>query len=351
MFMIAGTISDYFAGDDVYVVPEDAQTTVPPSYATAQADAVPPYWETGVQAASNPASAGEMVIEGEQTGSLFSFLWNMLVSISFQFVGFLLTYLLHTTHAAKYGSRAGLGVTLIQYGFALRSKNESDEETFWMTAEASRPRPTFSTAAEADYYANNLNSTAPAVEEVQNMMFNDVMSQWLAFLLMTIGEYFLHPFAPHCLCCVFNLGWFILLISVLGFWRVKKYEASYIAANRPVDQAGTSGGSSHITSTEDPTIVANFDRAFALRGFFNNRTPFASRFPRINSTMIRQGLGLPVDEASVPTEGDQRNDQEAGMEDELMIPEGLDPDRLRRVIEAVESERRLQHDLRAAGLL
>ncbi len=120
MFMILGTISDYSAGDDVYVVPEDAQTTVPPSYATAQADAVPPYWETGVQAASNPATAGEMVIEGEQTGSLFSFLWNMLVSISFQFVGFLLTYLLHTTHAAKYGSRAGLGVSWIQYGLAVR---------------------------------------------------------------------------------------------------------------------------------------------------------------------------------------------------------------------------------------
>ena len=63
-----------------------------------------------------------MIIDGLQTGSLFSFLWNMLVSISFQFVGFLLTYLLHTTHAAKLGSRAGLGVTLIQYGFAMRSR-------------------------------------------------------------------------------------------------------------------------------------------------------------------------------------------------------------------------------------
>lgn len=40
----------------------------------------------------------------------------MLVSMSFQFVGFLLTYLLHTTHAAKNGSRAGLGITLIQLG-------------------------------------------------------------------------------------------------------------------------------------------------------------------------------------------------------------------------------------------
>lgn len=77
-------------------------------------------------------------------GNVFSFAWNLLVSMSFQFVGasmssrdeshsvrrgrstdfwsdhldagFLLTFILHTTHAAKNGSRAGLGITLIQLG-------------------------------------------------------------------------------------------------------------------------------------------------------------------------------------------------------------------------------------------
>ena len=39
-----------------------------------------------------------------------------------QMVGFLLTYLLHTSHAARNGSRAGLGVTLIQYAFYLRQR-------------------------------------------------------------------------------------------------------------------------------------------------------------------------------------------------------------------------------------
>jgi len=52
---------------------------------------------------------------------MFSFVWNALISMSFQLIGFLLTYLLHTTHAAKHGSRAGLGITLIQYGFTMRS--------------------------------------------------------------------------------------------------------------------------------------------------------------------------------------------------------------------------------------
>ena len=44
------------------------------------------------------------------------------ISFFFQFIGFLVTYLLHTTHAAKYGSRAGLGLTLIQYGFYSRNR-------------------------------------------------------------------------------------------------------------------------------------------------------------------------------------------------------------------------------------
>lgn len=44
-----------------------------------------------------------------------------MISTSFQLVGFLLTYLLHTTHAAKNGSKAGLGITLIQFGFSVKS--------------------------------------------------------------------------------------------------------------------------------------------------------------------------------------------------------------------------------------
>lgn len=44
--------------------------------------------------------------------------------MSFQFVGFLLTTLLSTSHAAKNGSRAGLGITLIQYGLYLGATGE-----------------------------------------------------------------------------------------------------------------------------------------------------------------------------------------------------------------------------------
>ncbi|KAI7854897.1 hypothetical protein BDC45DRAFT_440149 [Circinella umbellata] len=63
-----------------------------------------------------------ILVESMPVGNLFNFAWNLLVSASFQFVGFMLTYLLHTSHAAKQGSRAGLGITFVQYGFYIRSR-------------------------------------------------------------------------------------------------------------------------------------------------------------------------------------------------------------------------------------
>ncbi|CAG8551336.1 4767_t:CDS:2, partial [Ambispora gerdemannii] len=104
---------------------ETEKEELPPPYETAAADAAPPYWETTIIA---PGMSGdEIFVEGLPVGNVFSFVWNMLVSMSFQFVGFLLTYLLHTNHAAKNGSRAGLGFTLVQYGFYLRGRALQEE--------------------------------------------------------------------------------------------------------------------------------------------------------------------------------------------------------------------------------
>lgn len=176
-------------------MPEDTQAEAPPSYASAQADSVPPYWETTVHAPFSPDSIGEMIIDALPTGSVFSFLCNMLVSISFQFIGFLLTYLLHTTHAARLGSRAGLGVTLIQYGFALRGRldDNTDGEGGWgqWTSDSNM---TWATAAEADSYYKNATATAPAdspyaglTEEQAGQLVADATTEWLSFFLMTVG--------------------------------------------------------------------------------------------------------------------------------------------------------------------
>ena len=115
----------------------------------------------------------------------------MLISISFQFVGFLLTYLLHTTHAARFGSRAGLGVTLIQYGFALRNKIDGNPDNWGWSADAT---PTMETAGEANEYYKNLHngtSTTPGAGDMpSNTFVATATTEWLSFLLMTTGTAF-----------------------------------------------------------------------------------------------------------------------------------------------------------------
>ncbi|KAI3612312.1 metal homeostatis protein bsd2 [Moniliophthora roreri] len=312
-------------GDETYIVPEDSRADAPPSYSSAQADAVPPYWETTVHAPFSPDSPGEMIIDSLPTGSLFSFLWNMLLSVSFQFVGFLLAHLLHTTHAARLGARAGLGITLIQYGFALREKlgsnanleGEANWEDSWRNG-----RPTWPTAAEASEYYNNgtavpVNGTAPTptlTDEQASILVADATTEWLSFFLMTVG-------------------WFILLTSILGFWRVKRWERNILASQNNNSNNQSSG-----------TAFSQFERTFGLGGI--SRGDF-----------FRQGFGFgtsrrSLDSDDVEARAGQRNGEVDPREIELMlnISPG-DPNRERIIQEALANERRLQEDLRAAGLL
>jgi len=96
----------------------------PPRYEEAARDSVPPYNDTTILS-DDP---DETLVEGLAVGSSFSFILNMMIAMTFQFVGFMLTYLLHTSHAAKNGAIAGLGITMIQYGLYLRSKDFRDDE-------------------------------------------------------------------------------------------------------------------------------------------------------------------------------------------------------------------------------
>jgi len=309
------------ADGSVYLVPEETQGDVPPSYAEASRDAVPQYWETTIHAPFSSDSMGEMIVEGLATGSFFAFLWNMLVSISFQFVGFLLTYLLHTSHAARLGSRAGLGVTLIQYGFALKGKLLAQEQEqqnaydVWASDDAAAPRPIFETASEAaDWFASH-NTTNPTVQEAQ--MVADATTEWLSFFLMTIG-------------------WFVLLTSVLGFWRVKRYEASIISSQALPTTAAA------VPSTPTTAPSSSFLRNFNIQALSG-------------SSLFRHGMALSSDWGDSPgararareraqdsEEGDGDNDEESPMLGSTMTAAQL---------QLIRDERRLQRDLAAAGLI
>ncbi|KAK5993062.1 Metal homeostatis protein BSD2 [Cladobotryum mycophilum] len=178
--------------------PERTDETVekeemPPTYEQAAADAAPPYWETTILA---PGLGGfdEVYVDGMPVGSVFSFVWNAMISTSFQLVGFLLTYLLHSTHAAKNGSRAGLGVTLIQYGFYMKG-----------TAEGDPPKMTGPDGYAAPPDPNSHDFDVGDVRDGGGGMGTISGGDWMAYVLMVVG-------------------WFILIKSVADFFRARRHE-------------------------------------------------------------------------------------------------------------------------------
>lgn len=109
--------------------------------------------------------------------------------MSFQFVGFLLTYLLASSHAARNGSRAGFGVILIQYGFYLR-----DAPVVTIPDGGTMPDPDNITGENGPMP----NDDIPNSEKLPK-------AEWMSYLLMVIG-------------------WFILIRSVGEYYRVKQLE-------------------------------------------------------------------------------------------------------------------------------
>lgn len=90
------------------------QETHPPTYDEAAADSSPEYWESTM---ISPMYENEVFVQGLPVGNMANFIWNALVTVAFQLVGFILCYLLHTSHAAKQGTRAGLGIMVLMFGY------------------------------------------------------------------------------------------------------------------------------------------------------------------------------------------------------------------------------------------
>lgn len=140
-----------------------------------------------------------------------------MISMSFQFVGFLLTYLLHTTHAAKNGSRAGLGITLIQYGFYMRSGpsqkagggDGGSGNDMTQPADPNSidfdPNSVSDNAAAVASAAMAANGQGGASSSSSSTLASIASSEWLAYVLMIIG-------------------WFILIRAVSDFFKARRHE-------------------------------------------------------------------------------------------------------------------------------
>lgn len=124
-----------------------------------------------------------------------------MISASFQLVGFLLTYLLHTTHAAKHGSKAGLGITLIQYGFGMRSAAAGSSPG---AGDFVRP-PADPNNHDFDPNAVVVGAAAAAQAAAEGGVRAMQASDWLAYALMIAG-------------------WFILVRALGEFFKARRHE-------------------------------------------------------------------------------------------------------------------------------
>lgn len=140
-------------------------------------------------------------------GSVFSFVWNAMISMSFQLVGFLLTYLLHSTHAAKNGSRAGLGITLIQYGFYMKGSSSGDEGQGGMGGDgyASPPDPNSHDFDPGSVQGGGAGGGAGNDNGSNGGMSEIASSEWVAYILMIVG-------------------WFILIRAVSDYLKARRHE-------------------------------------------------------------------------------------------------------------------------------
>lgn len=140
-----------------------------------------------------------------------------MISMSFQLVGFLLTYLLHSTHAAKNGSKAGLGVTLIQYGFSLKGTSSSSPGDTAPGDGASGGGPDFSTPADPNNHNFDPNNPVSGDDSVFIPNPSDDgsgssglqaigASDWFAYALMIVG-------------------WFILIKAISEYLKARRHEA------------------------------------------------------------------------------------------------------------------------------
>jgi hypothetical protein len=181
---------------DIYMVPEETQQEVPPSYLAASADAAPSYWDNTVHAPSALDLNGDMLIDDLPTGSVVVFVSTTLISWFFQLPGFILTYLLHGSHAGRLGSQAGLALTLIQLGFGTTVMSSfappspgDDDVGLIPSSSGSGGGGEGSSQVDGEYPPWGMmgtNSTADGNVPVDIRMAYGG-HEWVSFLLMTIG--------------------------------------------------------------------------------------------------------------------------------------------------------------------
>jgi hypothetical protein len=178
------------------------------SYAAAQADAVPPYWDTIMHAPSGIDTDAGMIVGDLASGSILAFISTLFVSFSFQFISFLLTYLL------PYYTRRKVW---------LEGWPRTNNNPIWLSSHSAAddilPRSD-GKAADVLMLSAPPSSSAPMPQD-NTIVLSMSPREWLSFLfLITLGTRYLSSFFPIYLLLA---GWFLLLSSLVGFWRIENW--------------------------------------------------------------------------------------------------------------------------------
>ncbi|KAK6461438.1 hypothetical protein DFJ63DRAFT_183134 [Scheffersomyces coipomensis] len=182
------------------------QETHPPTYEEAAADATPEYWESTV---ISPMYEDEVFVEGLPVGNIANFAWNALVTVAFQFVGFVLCYLLHTSHAAKHGSRAGLGITFVIYGYQMTPANFGHSD---------RVPDRFEPESPNQYDIDKFQKTTSGVIDNYNSGLFQQHSNDASSSIQSPTS------APYIAYGTIAFGLFIIIKAVVDYYKVKQIE-------------------------------------------------------------------------------------------------------------------------------
>ncbi|CCE62565.1 hypothetical protein TPHA_0C04150 [Tetrapisispora phaffii CBS 4417] len=193
-------------------VPEEVNEDFPPTYTDAANDMSPSYY--GANADGTNMFYDEICIEGLPVGNVANLIWNIIVSTSFQFIGFLITYVLHTSHAAKQGSRFGLGLTFIGYGYSMVPSDVTSKVgkgTIINRVKVSNPN---------DYDDLRIDEQNENLDTFTSTLSHGVQEEKKSLPLLAI--------------VVGGLGLYISIKSLIDYVKVKRMEKKYLAQDDPV---------------------------------------------------------------------------------------------------------------------
>jgi len=156
---------------------------------------------------------------------------------------------------------------------------------------------------------------------------NEATTDWLSFFLMTIG-------------------WFILITSLLNFWRVKRWERNILASQRETtvsarDAAGSS--QSHPFSAQLHRMVGLPIRD--VGSLLRTGLGFSRRSHEDPGDVAEGGRAVPLSPIT-PSTADETSRRELFIE-----MYAHDPERQRQIIQAFRDDDQLISDMRAAGML